>query len=1781
MTTLIRSDLDFILAGIRIAEQDALGVPLNSLVADPLLPHGLRRVDGTFNNLLPRQPGLDGILGNADDVIPSNFGAADQVFPRLLTPNLRVGTPVTMDLNGPAPDVQAIGSATDYLQTSGFVFDTQPRLASNLVVDQSPNNPAAVAAAGPGAVPAASNSFFIPNVAPDTGLSAPYNSWFTLFGQFFDHGLDLVKKGGSGTVVMHLDADDPLRTVGPDGNPLTPDQVIPGVNDFMMLSRTSVVATHPGVDGVMGTRDDVRDSVNQTTPLIDQNQTYTSHPSHQVFLREYINNTAGRPVSTGNLIDGATGGIGNWAEVKTQALMLGILLTDADIGNVPMVMTDAYGNFIPHPTTGMALLMLPGGLLASGTPTAPVSTTGSLKTGHAFLDDIAHNAVPRAGLLPDTDLLPNSAPEAGRYDNELLDRHFITGDGRGNENIGLTTVHTIFHAEHNRLVQHIKDVAVADANELLAGGATQAQAVAFLNEWLVTNVATVPATAAAIAATSWDGARLFQAARFGTEMQYQHLAFEEFARKVSPEVNIFAGYSTNINPAIMAEFAHVVYRFGHSMLTETVDRIDVNGVSTPIGLIQAFLNPVEFEASSTGDARQDAAVIVRGMAKQVGNELDEFVTGALRNNLVGLPLDLAAINMARGRETGIPGLNEARRMFFADTANAALRPYDNWTDFGLNLKHSESLVNFIAAYGTHATIVGAVGMAAKRAAATALVDPLNPAGVAFMNSSAATSGLNNVDFWLGGLAEKQLVFGGLLGSTFNFVFETQMERLQDGDRFYYLSRNLGLNFLTELEGNSFASIIERNLGVTHLPGDVFSTPAFTVETGNMGTTGAITDDPTTPLQNEATMLNHLGAPAFVRMANGGIRYTGDQHIVMGGTAGNDIMQASEGDDTLHGDAGNDRLEGGDGNDFLIGGDGDDIITDLNGIDNFKGGNGNDTINAGPGLGDLILGGAGKDFITHGFDPKESFGGRGDDFILGGDATDTIFGNEGNDWIEGGNQADLLQGDMGDPFQASRVIGHDVIIGGGGNDDYDSESGDDIMVSDGGTERHEGMLGFDWTTYKGDTSGVDADMFFTGLLPPLPPADALRDRFDAVEGLSGWTFNDILRGTNATVVELSAIEPTSGLTNSLDAAGIARINGLAAILPAAATTFNAGNIILGGDGSDTIEGRGGNDIIDGDRWLNVRINIHANTDGTGAVIGQAEKMGGVMTGTIAGATPGMTLQAAMFAGLVNPGQLQIFREVSSVVDAVQDVDVAVFRDVAAAYTVTTVGGVTTVTHTTPTVLAIDDGIDTLRNVERLQFTDQIVVLSGPPLNTPATGAPTISDTTPAEGQTLTASTAGIVDINGVPATFSFQWFSGANMIVGATAQTFTPNILQVNTPLSVRVSFTDLQGNTESLTSAATSPVTPFITNTPATGAPVINDTTPTEGSQVTANTAGIGDTNGLGTFSFQWLSNGVAIAGADATDNADFTPTQTQVNTALSLRVSFTDGLGNAEQVTSLATTVVGNLFNGGAGADIGSATVFDGVGANGTIGQDALNGGDGADQLFGGLGNDTLNGNAGNDTLNGGAGNDTMAGGTGNDTYVVNDVGDVVIEAAGGGIDLIETTLNTFTLNNANLAAIDDLTFTGAGAFNGTGNAIINFMRGGAGNDTLSALGGADELWGNGGADSMDGGAGADDFNYLAVSDTGVGVGLRDTITGFLAGTDDLDFSAIDSDATTAGNQAFAFIGAAAFTAGGNGQVRVVTQAGNTIVQARIGGTGSDATVDFEVQLNGAVAFTTVDLIP
>ena len=65
------------------------------------------------------------------------------------------------------------------------------------------------------------------------------------------------------------------------------------------------------------------------------------------------------------------------------------------------------------------------------------------------------------------------------------------------------------------------------------------------------------------------------------------------------------------------------------------------------------------------------------------------------------------LNLARGRDTGIPSLNQTRAQLYNDTGFADLKPYTSWHDFALNIKNAASVINFIAAYGTHSTITSA------------------------------------------------------------------------------------------------------------------------------------------------------------------------------------------------------------------------------------------------------------------------------------------------------------------------------------------------------------------------------------------------------------------------------------------------------------------------------------------------------------------------------------------------------------------------------------------------------------------------------------------------------------------------------------------------------------------------------------------------------------------------------------------------------------------------------------------------------------------------------------------------------------------------------------------------------------------------------------------------------------------------------------------------------------------------------------------------------------------
>ena len=1279
-------------------------------------PLGLRQVDGECNN-------ISRVMAESNPAVPADladtaaWGAAEQNFTRLQPRSVGSSNSDRAHYDNPAASVQ----------------DSSPRTISSLIADQSMNNPAAIAAATESTdVLYGSTGFVtensvnatngtvttvldIPNITADYNVSAGYDSWFTLFGQFFDHGLDLIPKAGA-SVLIPLKADDPLYVTGSNSN-------------FMVLTR----AANP----VTG------ESINLTTPWIDQSQTYGSHPSQNVFLREYTfnNSNSNRVVPTGRLLDeSAAGGMPTWKAIKTQAVKFGIKLTDYDASSVPVVATNQYGKLIPG-SNGYALMLftnsaqnsfvwkegISGGLETSITINNAIwKAVGS---GHPFINDTTAAAVPFAAgycspqptngrLTADADSIMNSAsaaPSCTTYDNETLDAHLVAGDGRINENIGLSAVHNVFHAEHNLLVKDIEN--------------------------LLANNPVIPAAFAA----EWNGERKYQAARFIMEMEYQHMVYDEFARRIAPELPVFLGYNPGVNAQITAEFASAVYRLGHSMLNETIARSNPGQFYDPnnnqdVSLITAFTNPAQARlvrpaviesartsgssiiytlnpgekapdsgsivsisnmadskynvtdgvvSSPTSGAQQtftistqyrgstiaqsilpfptvsstfsktasdasniavvtisdpgvsgyaytameSAAAIAQGMSAQRGNEIDEFVTDGVRNNLLGLPLDLAALNITRGRDVGLPSLNTFR----ANSANGKLQPYASWYSFIINgLRHRESGVNFVAAYGTAPSITSATSVADKRAAAMAITSAAIPVFITdavvsgtkitysafnnymvgqfvtvsgikgsasscnatnapitavtestfeislsnasscsgyvamhaggsgsggsaiyvpqtdaektqaknstdFINGPAASTGLNDVDLWMGGLAEnpdKQPLIPPMLGPTFQYVFTDQLQKLQDNDRFYYLSRLLGINLLGEIPAQKLTDIVRRNTPSPTRGIIGMNSPGFSVADCTSGSQVSLTPDSisckylsTTNAPFDITNTDLLNMVLFADPSSA-------NPARLSGGGGDDSIQGGRGNDLLSGGAsGGDIVLGFEGNDIIFGGPGEDIL---------NGGSGNDVINAGNSqIGDIADGGTGSDFMHCGMCSgiATSFHGEsGNDFVQGGAASDlALTGGEGDDWVEGGPGLDILNGDNGIFGNVllglpSYYGGNDVINPGAGLDAPFGDGGDDIFLLGQGSAVPDGSYGFDWANYeynqRFDNGATTKPSVWADLGGSINPTTARSgDQLIFIEGLSGSTGNDQLFGGTGRINQVIPSGNAIGIKNS--------------------------------------------------------------------------------------------------------------------------------------------------------------------------------------------------------------------------------------------------------------------------------------------------------------------------------------------------------------------------------------------------------------------------------------------------------------------------------------------------------------------------------------------------------------------------------------------------------------------------------------------------------------------------
>lgn len=999
---LLQSDIDFALAQVLFGANPAPGT-------DPFTTLGIRNVDGSNNNLLNQT--LVDQFGNT--VSTTTYGVKDQPFIYSTTKVFRVDAAgnVYTTLASPIPQgPSSFDFTTNYTfgptpPANPNIVDAAPRLISNLIASDNTINPITNTRLSPN--PAATPANSIGNPGDPAIFVTPFNSLFTTFGQFFDHGLDFINKGGAGTVLIEILPGD--------------SRYSPGGFNFMPLTRAS--------------RDAQGNIINSTAPLVDLQQDYGSDPSVRLLLSEF-SISAGVVTLTGHLLDGAAGGLPTWADIKANAARLGITLTDADIGNAPSITFEVgAGPFTFNGQTGAWVRSAPGA-----------------GTGQAFLADIASAANPftSAGALKPQDgdsALGLSGGPAGAYDNELLDAHFVAGDGRANENVALTAIHDVFHTQHNLLADRIREE-IAQRDQIAPGFASQ-----------------------------WTGEMIFEAAKLVNEMQYQHIAFEFFGRRMSPNITAFAAYQVELNPNITAEFSQAIYRLGHSMLTDTVDATDPANNLASISLVQAFLNPTAFGPLGSGN-------ILDGMSQQQGNQIDEFVVDSVRNFLLGITLDLPALNIARGRDVGLGSLNQIRQDLFNQTGLDSLAPYTSWDDFGANLLNPDSLINFIAAYARRSDFVALRNGATNPANGVSLTTPGERVNAlrALAASAAADQvfmlggdqgdqGFQDIDVWMGGLAE-QKVTGGMLGSTFDFIFAQQMLALQDGDRFYYLNRLGGTNILEKIEGQTFTDLIQESTGAFHMNGDAFGTAQLYYELATL---------------NETNYLKTGAASTTVL------------HEVVGGTNSANVIGGGPGNDALWGEGGNDTLNGGSWNDHLYGQAGNDSLS--GGIDDdfIRGGIGNDTLNGDAGL-DLL------------------HGETGDDSMRGGDGIDALFGNEGNDTLDGGAGDDEVVGGIGDDVLSGGLDadgidggeGHDVLIGNAGADLLTGGLGDDQLFGGSGADGLDGGLGnYDIVSYQTSSFGLTIDL--GGLAPLNQSGDARGDTFLNFEELRGTRFADRLTG----------------------------------------------------------------------------------------------------------------------------------------------------------------------------------------------------------------------------------------------------------------------------------------------------------------------------------------------------------------------------------------------------------------------------------------------------------------------------------------------------------------------------------------------------------------------------------------------------------------------------------------------------------------------------------------------
>lgn len=302
-------------------------------------------------------------------------------------------------------------------------------------------------------------------------------------------------------------------------------------------------------------------------------------------------------------------------------------------------------------------------------------------------------------------------------------RLFIAGDVRANEQVGLAVMHTLFLREHNRLA-----VQIAADNPSLSGD------------------------------------EIFQRARQIVSALMQIITYNEFLPIIlgSNALMQYRTYNPKLDASIANEFSTAAYRFGHTMLSSQILRLDAQGNAIEQGhlpLRDAFFRPDR--VINEGGLEP----VLRGLASQISQRIDSYVVDDIRNFLFGNPgeggFDLAAVNIQRGRDHGLASYNDTRR---------------------------------------------ALGLTPRSSFAQISTDPLVQQKLA-----SAYNSVEDVDLWVGGLAESHHK-EAMVGEVFYYILKQQFERLRDADRFWY-QRTFSRSELRELEHTKLSDIIRRNTDI--------------------------------------------------------------------------------------------------------------------------------------------------------------------------------------------------------------------------------------------------------------------------------------------------------------------------------------------------------------------------------------------------------------------------------------------------------------------------------------------------------------------------------------------------------------------------------------------------------------------------------------------------------------------------------------------------------------------------------------------------------------------------------------------------------------------------------------------------------------------------------------------------------------------------------------------------------------------------------------------------------